>query len=1461
MAAANIPRLTKFDSETLSAYYERAEAHFTRWQVLDEYKAYDFMVGLNNDDYGRMAQAMLPKKVTTVKWGDLPAVINKIEGTDTNKSRLTFTSLKRKPGQSIMDFAAEVNALSLACNWDKFQGDEVARQLKFTSSFEEPHILEAIYKLDPNKGFNDMVQAAGTAQAIFDNSRSNTQVVAPVMANRNNQKQQFRSSAQKQNPKSNSAQEQKMNAQRPFKRYQRCRECFQKHPPSECPARNEVCGRCKKTGHQPVVCRSAAVAYLDESHTKETEMAVAALESSLGHYMVINTSKYSIDVNNPPVYITCVNDILACKAFSHRPVLVGVEVQGFPKPVEMLVDTGAGVSLLDKSLLPSGFNLSQLHSYNGVVSGAGGENIKVLGTLIASMSIFEGKLSGSLVIAEGMSTKAILGRDILDRIFPDWRKQFEVPLRARVLATKSEKEGGSSVPLAFPKLYPRAFHGKDNNLPIQSFTAHVHLKKDAVPVFQRARPVPLAMAPALEAHLSKLQSEGIIYPVTSSEWASPLVVVNKKDGGIRVCADFKRSVNKNIITDIYPPPLPEDIIADFEGCLVFSKIDLTNAYLQLDVHSSSRPLLTINTPMGLFRFSRLPFGLSSSPAIFQSVMDQVLAGIPRARAFLDDVLIGGKDRVECEQYVHEVLSRLETFNIKINLKKSVWFEKEIKFLGMVLSKDGKSPDPDKVAALVNMPPPKNPGELKSYLGLLNFSRSFLRDLSSTLEPLHALLRKGSVWAWSPECDLAFSTSKQLLVEATTLQIYNPEADLILSTDSSAYGVGAVLSQRLNGVVRPLAFQSATLNSAQRGYSSVHREALAIIFGLQKFHKYLFGRQFTIECDHQPLKALLSADRNIPAIAHARLIRWAEILSAYNYKIEYRPGNLIPHADAASRLPIPVVNDVEEVLFVTDSAPLVSLDEVRLETGKDPVSLEVIKRLSSVWGSKPKDPLVAKFFTVRDMLEVEDGVIFMNGRTVIPQLLRQKVLAAIHEGHVGITRMREQAKQLVWWPLMDQDVVSMVSQCEACNVHAARKPDSPNRLNRTDPSYPWERVHMDLFELDSHQFFLAIDAFSNWTQVELMPSATASNIILVLKRLMSTFGLFGTVVSDNGPPFSSSAFRTYLADRGIVHELTPPYNPQSNGRAEAAVHRAKQGIRKAGMDYPNLNLQERILHFMASQHAASSLHSNSPMSVILGYKPRTQLNVGRVVGQRAGSKTTVESESSFQPGSPVWFLQKPMQKHPLWVKAVVQLVSSTATRSVLTSSGSVHRAHITQLRHRSAKMESLGHPAVIPQPGIRSSSVGSESRELVVGQGADKPATAPPPGNFSYFPLGIDPQLGNSPFLPTSAIVGDPGLHDQNEKGSSTVMEASSSEHELVEGSFVARPDIVVDSANDSLDERLEESDPGLGTPRYPAISLCSSSSDLRSDVSTSPEARGAVSRFGRSLSLPRRLMDYVLFKD
>lgn len=382
---------------------------------------------------------------------------------------------------------------------------------------------------------------------------------------------------------------------------------------------------------------------------------------------------------------------------------------------------------------------------------------------------------------------------------------------------------------------------------IKGSQVELKLKEDAKPTFHRAYDMPFALKERVEHELLKMVQSGILRKVSFRNWASPIVVVPKKNSEIRICMDFKKTLNQVLNTDHCVLPLPEEIYSSLSGQRFFTVIDLKGAYQQLRVGEKSQELLVINTHLGLFGFTRLTYGVSSAPGIFQSVMDTILSGQKNTKCYLDDILVYGSSLKECYENVKNVFRKLQEFNVKINVSKCKFFKKEVEFLGHNIDNKGIHPTEDKIKAIKEAPSPKSLTELKSYLGLISYYRKFIPMLSSRLKPLYDLCQNSIHFSesWSNECEHVFQTSKEWLTSDSVLTHYDPKQTIYVTCDASSRGVGCVLSHSIDNTEKPVLFASSSLSKAEQNYSHLDREALAIIFALKKFHKYLYGRRFVL----------------------------------------------------------------------------------------------------------------------------------------------------------------------------------------------------------------------------------------------------------------------------------------------------------------------------------------------------------------------------------------------------------------------------------------------------------------------------------------------------------------------------------------------------------------------------------------------------------------------------------------
>lgn len=385
------------------------------------------------------------------------------------------------------------------------------------------------------------------------------------------------------------------------------------------------------------------------------------------------------------------------------------------------------------------------------------------------------------------------------------------------------------------------------------------------------------------------------------------------------------------------------------------------------------------------------------------------------------------------------------------------------FLGHRIDAEGIHTTDDKLLAIQKAPAPRNVTELRSFLGLINYYGKFIPQAATLLHPLNALLCKNKVWKWSKECQRSFEAAKAALSSSSVLVHYDPDQPIRLAGDASSYGIGAVIAHTLpDGTEHPVAFASRTLTPAERNYSQIEKEALALVFGVKRFHSYLYGRSFMLVMDHKPLKTILGPKKGIPTVAAARLQRWAWILSAYRYDIEFRPTDQHANADGLSRLPMPdsdlIETSVDPTVFNISQLEALPVDVVKLRqaTASDPLLSKVYRYTKSGWPGQVPDSL-CQFHSRQHELTVEEGCILWGVRVLIPKKLRERLLQELHTDHPGVSRMKSIARSYMWWPGLDSDIEKLAKACTSCKAAKNAPPQVPLQP-WTWPSQPWQRVH-------------------------------------------------------------------------------------------------------------------------------------------------------------------------------------------------------------------------------------------------------------------------------------------------------------------------------------------------------------------------------------------------------------------
>ena len=420
---------------------------------------------------------------------------------------------------------------------------------------------------------------------------------------------------------------------------------------------------------------------------------------------------------------------------------------------------------------------------------------------------------------------------------------------------------------------------------------------DTTPVKQAARRVPGHQKEEVRKHLQERTDNSIIQP-SDSPWASPIVLVKKKDGTTRFCVDY-RKLNNVTKKDAYPLPRIADTLDSMCGARYFSTLDLASGYWQVELHSDSREKSAFATCYGLYEFNVMPFGLCNAPATFQRLMENVLKGLQwkTCLVYLDDVIIYSKTPEEHLERLREVFGRLREAGLKLKPTKCQFFQHNVNYLGHVISEDGVETDPDKIKTVTEWPIPISAKQVRSFLGLASYYRRFIQGFATIAAPLYRLTEKDAQFKWTDQCTEAFNRLKQLLTVAPVLAFPSFDEGFILDTDASNVGIGAVLSQVQDGKERVIAYGSRTLTKAERKYSTTKKEMLAFVYFSKYFRHYLYGKQFVARTDHGALKWLHNFKE-----PEGQVARWLEQLGEFDFVVEHRPGVKHGNADAMSRSP-------------------------------------------------------------------------------------------------------------------------------------------------------------------------------------------------------------------------------------------------------------------------------------------------------------------------------------------------------------------------------------------------------------------------------------------------------------------------------------------------------------------------------------------------------------------------------
>lgn len=1068
--------------------------------------------------------------------------------------RAKFNHRRQQDGESADSFITALYTLVEHCEYGQLK-DEMIRD-RIVVGIRDSKMSEKL-QLDPNLTLEKAVAQVRQREAVQKQQsvvrdESGTTSVDAIHKGRNNRQGKKKNSYNKTQPQDTGRQNRqtfKNQSTRGTGGQKSCHRCgnVSYHAREKCPAANVECYKCHKLGHFAKKCTSKVL--VDEI---QGAAFLGAIDSS------DNSEPWKVNLTLEKCHM------------------------------EFKIDTGADVTAIPEHILHK-LGTMKLQRSDRILLGPGKTRLDVAGKFVGTLKSGKSKISTEIYVVNGLS-KPLLGRPAIEKL----------DLVKRVASVKSKD---------YVTRYPALFKG----LGKLNGEYEIRLRSDSKPVaVSTPRRIPLPLLDKVEVELKRMESLGVISPVDEpTDWCAGLVVVPKKNNTVRLCVDLTE-LNKSVRRENHQLPSTEDTLHKLSGAKVFSKLDANSGFWQVQLAKSSRLLTTFITPFGRYCFNRLPFGISSAPEYFQKRMQALLSGLPGVLCQMDDVLIFGDTQEDHDLRLESVLERLLTAGITLNGDKCEFSKESITFVGHVIDASGIRPDPKKVEAIVNFQAPTNVPEVRRFMGMVNQLGRFTPNLAEHSKPIRDLLQKESSWIWEAPQIQAFDRIKKELSSTPLLALYDPKARTKISADASSFGLGAVLLQCPKGseesedVWKPVAYASRAMSSTEQRYAQVEKEALAVTWACEKFADFVIGMTFLIETDHKPLVSLLGtkAMSDLPP----RIQRFRMRLARYHYEIKHVPGKFLYTADTLSRAPLQSMTPEEEdfesdveafVDSVVMSLPAseTRLEELRKAIHEDSVLSVITKYCQEGWPGfeKPSINVVTRpYWQIREEITLCQGLLMRGNRLIIPTYLRAEILQRIHEGHQGIVKYCERARNSVWWPRINREIEDLVRNCTIC---VKQKADHAEPLRPTPfPERPWQKVGSDLFQIKNAIYLLVVDYFSRYIEIALLKSTSSQAVINHMQSIFARHGIPETVVSDNGPQYASEAFVKFAKDYGFCHETSSPYYPQGNAEAERAVQTIKRAIRNASDPY------QALLAYRATPLKCGY----SPAELLMGRRLRTTL---------------------------------------------------------------------------------------------------------------------------------------------------------------------------------------------------------------------------------------------------------------
>ena len=1014
-----------------------------------------------------------------------------------------------------------------------------------------------------------------------------------------------------------------------------CRYCGERMPhTTQCKARNATCRSCNKRGHFAKVCESRT------AKDTETDEITAQPQSPLRNPPSIALDKVTTSRHPAHSYPD-----------AHTTVLINKQ------PVQMKIDSGAEANIITENTFLQLKPQPTLTKTKVTLTPYGSPPLPVLGEFYTTIRANTRSINTNIYVVRGPAHHNLLSRysafdlEILhisvnnenltinihdvenseqqrhnDRPDAEHLSYHDMAERLTSLETSAKwmkNNKGSSQKNTIDRItehHSTVFQGIGKHKFRQ---VKLIIDEEVKPIIQPQRKVPFAKRPQLDTIINELEDAGVIEQVEGpTDWISNLVLTPKADPTqIRMNVDMT-TANTAIKRTRHVIPTLEELRYELNGARHFTKLDMRHGYMQLELDPASRPITTFYTHQGLRRSRRLTFGINSAAEVFHEEIHQTLADIPNVKNIYDDIIVYGATSTEHNLALCQVLQRLEDCGLTLNKDKCVFDQPKINFFGVIFSSDGLSPAPDKIKALKEATLPQTAAEVRSFLGMANFSSYFIPNYSITTAPLRALTKKNAIFEWSKECDEAFHKISTALAQEPVMAYYDPVAETKLIVDGSKKtGLASILTQRdpKTNQYRVVRYDSRPTTPQEQRYSQIEIESAALEFGILRNHIYLYGLQtFTVVTDHRPLLPLYQSYKKAPP---SRILKHKLRTQGYNYKLTYEPGSSNP-ADYLSRHPTAkiaadaITHTVETELFVDNIITHMLPDpitkaELQKETRKDQDMQILQKAITN--GNIPKEHRVqlAPYTHIFSELTTSDDLILRGPRIVVPTALRTRAVKIAHEGHQGLVKTKQYLRDKLWFPGINDHVNNAIEACIPCQAATNTSQAEPQKM--TDlPDGPWEHVRADLFgPLPNTQYVLVVQClYSCYPAVEIVTLTSANAVIPAMDRILTDFGVPYQLGTDNGPPFFGHKFKEFSRKMGFRHIRVTPYAPWANGTVEHFMRNIGKVLKTAKIE--NKDWKAALLTFLKAYRATP--HSTT------GFAPATLLFNGRKYNTQLPDRT-------------------------------------------------------------------------------------------------------------------------------------------------------------------------------------------------------------------------------------------------